>query len=141
MTKKDIRTKKSEPDKVDAFMETVEHPLKNVMILLREIILNAGPEIGEEIKWNAPAFFYSGEMEPSDPKEYKRHLAVFNFFKKDAIRIVFPSGAKVTNSSGLLEGDYPDGRRIATFFSIDDVKEKEAALKSVIVEWLTLLEK
>lgn len=141
MAKKDIRTKKSEPDKVDAFMETVEHPLKNVMEMLREIILNAGQEIGEEIKWNAPAFFYSGDMEPSDPKEYKRHLAVFNFFKKDSIRIVFPSGANVKNAQGLLEGDYADGRRIATFYSTDDVAEKEAELKSVIVEWLSLLEK
>jgi hypothetical protein len=30
-------------------------------------------------------------------------------------RLVFPSGAKVKDASGLLEGDYADGRRLAMF--------------------------
>jgi hypothetical protein len=47
---------------------------------LRQIILAAYPKIGEEVKWNAPAFFYTGEMEPFDPKEFRRYLAVLNLF-------------------------------------------------------------
>ena len=64
-------TKPSEPDKVDAYLKDLKHPLAGVAKALREIILKTDPEIGEEIKWNAPAFFYSGELPPVKPKEYK----------------------------------------------------------------------
>src|SRR5215472_4964593 len=88
-------TKASEPDKVDAYMQKLKHPLAEVVESLRRIILDTDSEIGEEIKWNAPTFFYAGEMKPSDPKEYKRYIVVFNLHKKDCIRLVFPSGARI----------------------------------------------
>lgn len=113
--KKDASTKLSEPDKVDAFMAKLTHPLADVVAALRKIILSTDPTIGEEIKWNAPAFFYTGELPPFNPKEHKRHIVVFNFYRKDCIRLVFPSGARVNDKSGFLEGDYPDGRRLALF--------------------------
>ena len=133
--------KPSEPDKVDAYMQTLKHPLADVMEALRQIILSTDAEIGEEVKWNAPAFFYSGEMKPFNPKEYKRHLIVFNLFKDDCIRLVFPSGAKVNDTSGLLEGDYADGRRLASFYSIADVEAKKKTLQAIIKKWLELLDK
>ena len=108
-------TKPSEPDKVDAYMKKLKHPLAEVAEALRKIISSTDSEIGEEIKWNAPAFFYAGEMKPSDPKKYKRYIVVFNLDQKDCIRLVFPSGAKIKDSSGLLQGDYADGRRLAFF--------------------------
>ena len=46
-----------------------------------------------------------------------------NLFK-ERIMLVFPSGAKVNDKSGLLEGDYKDGRRITIFKDIKDVKAK-----------------
>jgi len=70
-------------------MASLKHPRKNVLVALRQIILQADPAIGEEIKWNAPTFFYTGALPPSDPKEYKRVLVVSNVFKKDCIRLVF----------------------------------------------------
>jgi hypothetical protein len=56
---------------------------------------------------------------------------VFNLFKQDCIRLVFPSGANVKDASGLLEGNYADGRRLAMFYSSKDVKSKEKALSGV----------
>ncbi len=108
---------------------------------LRKIILSTNHEIGEEIKWNAPAFFYSGEMKPSDPKEYRRYIVVFNLPRKDCIRLVFLKGARVNDKSGLLEGDYADGRRLALFHNLEEVKSKKAALQAVIRKWLETLEK
>jgi Domain of unknown function (DU1801) len=104
-------------------------------------LLSVDSEIGEEIKWNAPTFFYAGPMKPTNPKEYRRYIVVFNLFRKDCIRLVFPSGAKVQDSSGLLEGDYADGRRLAMFYSVKDVGSKGKALRGVIRKWLKLLEK
>jgi len=139
--KQNISTKLSEPDKVDAYIRKLKHPLKEVVESLRQTILNTDPEIGEEIKWNAPTFFYSGEMKPFNPKEYKRYIVVFNLYRKDCIRLVFPSGAKINDTSGLLEGDYADGRRLALFQNMDEVESKAKALQRAIKRWLTLLDK
>lgn len=137
----DALIKPSEPEKVDAYMAKLKHPLADVVAALRKIILSTDSEIGEEIKWNAPTLFYSGEMKPSDPKQYKRYLIVFNLFQKDCIRLVVWKGARVNDKSGLLEGDYKDGRRLALFRSMDEVKAKKAALQAVIRKWLETLEK
>jgi hypothetical protein len=136
-----LSTKPSEPEKVDEYVRQLKHPLVAVVEALRRIILSTDCEIGEEIKWNAPTFFYSGEMKPSNPKEYKRYIVVFNLYQKDCIRLVFPSGAKVKDTSGLLEGDYADGRRLAMFHDLDEVKAKEKALQRAITKWLTLLDR
>jgi hypothetical protein len=133
-------TKPSEPEKVDEYIQKLKHPLADVVRALRRIILSTDKEIGEEIKWNAPTFFYAGEMGPSNPKEYKRYLVVFNLYKKDCIRLVFPSGAKVKDRSGLLEGDYADGRRLAMFYGTQDVESKRKVFQGVIKKWLTLLD-
>jgi hypothetical protein len=134
-------TKPSEPDQVDAYMNNLKHPLAGVVKALREIILKTDPEIGEEIKWNAPAFFYTGELPPFNPKEYKRHIVIFNFYKQDCIRLVFPSGARVKDKSGLLEGDYPDGRRLALFHNMKEVESRKAILQRLVKQWLATLDK
>ena len=65
MTKKQpLLTKPSEPDKVDAYMQNLKHPLADVVAALRQIILGTDGEIGEEIKWNAPTFFTQGRWRP-----------------------------------------------------------------------------
>ena len=65
-----MNTKASEPEKVDAYMGRHKHPLAKVVEDLRQIILSADKEIGEEIKWNAPSFFYAGKMKPTNPTIY-----------------------------------------------------------------------
>src|SRR5580765_1233132 len=55
MPKKDqANTKPSQPEKVEAYMAGLYHPMKDVLRALLETILAADPNIGEEIKWNAP---------------------------------------------------------------------------------------
>jgi len=140
-SKQELSTKPSEPEKVDAYLKKLKHPLKEVVEALRQIILSTDKEIGEEIKWNAPTFFFSGEMRPFNPKEYKRYVVVFNLYQKDCIRLVFPSGAKVNDKTGLLQGDYTDGRRLALFPNMAEVESKEKVLQAVIKKWLKLLDK
>ncbi len=79
-------------------------------------------------------------MKLFDPKEYKREIVVFNLFK-GRIMPVFPNGAKVNDTSGLLEGDYKDGRRLIVFKDMKDVMVKEKALRKVIKDWLKLVDK
>lgn len=134
-------TKPSESGKVNEYMTGIAHPLADVLEALRQIILKTDPQIGEEIKWNAPTFFYTGEMQPFNPKEYKRILIVSNLFRKDCIRLVFWGAAKVNDPSGFLEGDYTDGRRLALFYNLKDVESKEKLLRAVVTQQLTLLDK
>src|SRR5207248_2843260 len=116
-----ISTKPSKPEQVNAYMSRLKHPMAEVLESLRRVILKADASIGEEIKWNAPAFFYTGALLPSNPKEYKRYLVVSNLFKRDCIRLVFWGAGNVKDTSGLLTGDYADGRRLALFYDLNDV--------------------
>lgn len=125
---------------VTAYIQNLEPAFGEIVETIRQIILSTDKEIGEEIKWNAPSFYYTGDMKPFNPKEYKRHIIVTNFHK-GRILLVFPSGAKVNDTTGFLEGDYKDGRRLVYFKDLEDVKLKENALRQVIKTWLSLVEK
>ena len=116
-------------------------PIADVVQALRQLILKTDPEIGEEIRWNAPAFFFTGELEPSDPKLYQRYLVVFNLFRKDCIRLVFWRGASVKDAAAFLEGDYADGRRLAMFHDMADVTSQRTALRNVITQQVGILRK
>ena len=124
----------SEPDRVDAFLEDLDHPLKSVAVALRKLFLACDRRIGEGIYWNAPTFYFTGKMRPSDPKEYRRYVAGLNFYRKDAIRVIFLRGASAKDPSNLLEGAYEDGRRLASFASVAEVRKKQPALKKIVAQ-------
>jgi hypothetical protein len=134
------KKKRSDQEQVTEHIQKLEPGLGKIIETIRQIILSTDKEIGERIKWNNPSFYYTGEMKPFDPKEYKREIVVMNLYK-GRIMLVFPSGAKVKDTSGLLEGDYKDGRRITVFKDMKDVKSKEKALQKVIKEWIKLVDK
>jgi hypothetical protein len=134
--KKKSMTKASDSDGVDAYLKNLKHPLADLVKALRKTILAVDAKIGEEIKWNAPAFFYAGELKDSDPKEYRRYLVILNLFKKDALRLVFWRGDRVKDESGFLEGEYPDGRRLAILSSTADLTAKKKLLVASIKQQL-----
>jgi hypothetical protein len=125
---------------VSAHIQKLEPNLSALVETIRQIILSTNAEISEEIKWNNPTFFYTGEMKTFDPKEYKRYIIVMNLHK-GRIMLVFPSGEKIKDTSGFLEGDYKDGRRITVFKDIADVLAKKDILQNSIKKWLELVEK
>jgi len=132
--------KLSDEEQVTQHIKTLDAGIRPVIEYLRQSILAADKEIGERIKWNNPSFYYTGEMKEFDPKEYKREMIVMNLFK-NRIMLVFPSGAKAKDSSGLLEGDFKDGRRTIAFKDMADVKSKEKSLQGIIKNWLKLIDK
>ena len=134
------KIKLTDEEQVSEHIQKLDTPLAEIVETLRQIILTTDAEIGERIKWNNPSFYYTGDIKPFDPKEYKREIVVFNLFK-GRMMLVFPSGAKVNDIFGLLEGDYKDGRRVAVFKDLEDVKAKEDVLRKVILGWLTFVEK
>lgn len=131
----------SQTEAVDAYMKKMKHPMKEAAGSLREIILGADKTIGEEIAWNAPAFYYTGKMKPFLPKEYKRFIVGLNFFRKDALRLIFLKGVLANDTTGLLEGDYKDGRRLAIFSSMDEIKSRKKDLQKIIKEIVKKMDK
>ena len=137
---KSITPKLTNTEQVTQHIQKLEPASGKIVETIRQIILSTDKEIAEHIKWNNPSFYYNGEMKPFDPKEYKRDLIVMNLHK-GRIMLVFPSGAKVNDTSGLLEGDYKDGRRLLIFTDMKDVEAKEKKLKAIIKKWLKLVDK
>ncbi len=132
-------TRPSDTDQVSTYIQGLEPAISEVVETLRQTILSADGRIAEQIKWNAPAFYFSGEMQPFDPKEYKRDIAVMNL-RRGHVLLVFPTGARINDTSGLLHGDYKDGRRLMTFNSLDEARAAEPALLAVVRDWLNSVE-
>ncbi|MCF2446121.1 DUF1801 domain-containing protein [Dyadobacter sp. CY345] len=132
--------KLSDSEQVSEHIKKLDPELRNIVEAIRKIILSTDKKIAEQIKWNNPSFYYSGEMKPFDPKEYKRDIVVMNLHK-GRIMLVFPSGAKVNDKEGFLEGDYKDGRRTVVFKDLEDVRAREKILQDVLRSWLALVEK
>ena len=119
----------SRTDKVDEFMESLDHPLKAGVQTVRNIIKGVNKEIVEEIKWKAPSFSYRGE-----------YLVTFNLWEKKRIHLVFHNLLIPQVMSKLLEGDYKD-RRMAYFPDLQDVKAKKSALEKALKDLIKLIRK
>ena len=112
---------------VNEYMTTFEHPFKAEIEAIRAIILKADSRITEGIKWNAPNFYYKGDM------------VVFTPHIKDHVLMVFPNGIIINDDTGLLEGDYID-RRMAHFYSMDDIQAKQPSLEKVVRRWIEVMD-
>ena len=120
-------------EKVDAHIANLDPTFKDTLCHIREMVLAIGSEIAEQIKWNSMSFYYTGEMEAFDAKEYKRDLLVCNVHR-GKILLVFPSGSKIVDH---IQGkNYPDGRKIITIEDFDEFETKKASIKQIINDWL-----
>jgi hypothetical protein len=129
----------NDPASVTAFIQQLDDNIQRLAEDIRQTILSVDKSIGEQIKWNSPSFFYTGTMKPFNPKEYKRDIAVFNI-RKGKIMLVLPTGATISDDSGVLEGNYTDGRRLINIADAADLARKKDALQTVIRKWLQQVE-
>ncbi|WP_316832828.1 DUF1801 domain-containing protein [Pedobacter aquatilis] len=135
------KVEKSSPtEQVSALIQKLETKQGEIVELIRRLILNTDKEVAEQVKWNSPSFYYTGKIKSFDPKEYKRDIVVLNLHK-GKILLVFPTGATINDTTGLLEGDYKDGRRLITLTSMEDVRSKGKLLQQIIQDWLSLVER
>lgn len=131
----------NDSESVTEYIQKMDPVLGTLVEIIRQIILGTDKEIGERIKWNSPSFFYMGAMKPFNPKEYKRELIVFNLYKKEYALLVLQSGEKLKDATGLLEGDYKDGRRLVKIYDVADAKTKQKPLQQLIKQWLKMIDK
>jgi len=110
---------------VNAFMKQLDHPLKDAIEAVRDII-KSNPNISERVKWNAPSFFYTDD------------LATIHVKARQHVHLIFHPPAIVSIQSEILEGDYKD-RRMMYFESMKEVKARKKELTRIIKELVALV--
>ena len=98
---------------VDQWFGELEHPLKDAMVRVREIVLEADPRMDECIKWKTPTFTHEGNLMSFNPRS-KAH--------------VFHTGASIPGTHPRLEG----GGATARYMKIADVDDAEAAKPDLV---------
>jgi hypothetical protein len=119
---------------VDEFIQGLNHPMNDVIQLLRSIIFEAEPSLTEHLKWNAPSFCYK-----------EKDCITFNFPpKRDSILLVFHRGVAkkellkrklITDETGLLQWKTND-RAVVRFSSFQEVEKEKNNLAPVFKLWL-----
>ena len=106
---------------VDAWFDNYEHPAKDAMLLVRDIILS-DDRMAEMIKWKSPTFVYEGNM------------ASFNPRTKAHVSLMFHTGASIPGSHPRLEGG-GDTARYMKFVDRKDVESAREDLRSIVAAW------
>ncbi|MEO6722471.1 MAG: DUF1801 domain-containing protein [Ferruginibacter sp.] len=127
MATKNIKTKKSDAELVNDYMDQLKHPLKDEIEAVRTII-TSNKKISERIKWNAPSYYY------------KEDLVTFNPRNQKQVHLVFHNQAIVDIKSTLLEGVYKD-RRMTYFDSMAAIKKNKKELEGIINEYINAMDK
>lgn len=126
-----MSTKKSQS--VELFLASLNHPCKQEIMVLRQLILGADPGITEAIKWNAPSF------------RTTEHFATFQLRAKDGVQIIFHLGAKVTaaTTAGLAVADpaalltwLAKDRASVIFHNLADIQAKQSAFADLVRAWI-----
>ena len=112
----------NENPEVSSWLAQLEHPLKDVILAVRAVFLEADDRITETIKWQSPTFMYEGNLASIDPKA-RKHVAV-----------LFHRGAEIPGHHPILEGE---GKlaRYARFPDMETVDARRAELVAVVRAW------
>jgi hypothetical protein len=110
---------------VDAWFAKFDHPLKDAMQRVRQVIMAADKRMGECIKWSAPTFTFEG------------NLASFNPRTKKHVSLMFHSGAQIPGKHPRLQGG-GDTARYMTFADKAEVESSRKDLQSVVRAWCKL---
>jgi hypothetical protein len=112
---------------VDAWFDRYDNPQRDLVMAVREAILDADERVAETIKWQAPTFMFRGNIASFYPKATK-HAS-----------LMFHRGAELPDPTGLLEGE-GDVSRVAKFADAADLEQKRAALQDVVRAWIAARE-
>jgi hypothetical protein len=110
------------PD-VEAWLEAYDNPQKELVLAVRDVVLDADERVTEAIKWRAPTFVYKGNLASFYPKA-KAHVA-----------LMFHAGASLPDPAGLLEGEGGTSR-VARFADAADLAAKADALRALVRAWV-----
>lgn len=118
---------------VSIFLDNENHPLRQEIECLRELILSVEHDLLENIKWNGPNYSIKGEdritLKINHPKQ---------------IQVIFHRGSKVKEkpSEKILKENFPflkwreNDRAVATFKSREEILENREMIVDFAGKWL-----
>ena len=123
----------SAPETVEEFLASLDRPLKEEILALRQIFLAADKSIVEGIKWNVPSFRTS------------EYFATLNLRAKNGVGVILHFGAKKNDISttGVAIPD-PDSllkwlardRALVSFRDSKDIAAKRSSFTKLIRQWI-----
>jgi hypothetical protein len=121
-------------NEVTEFLDALNHPFRNEIELLRQIILSAEEGLLENIKWNGPNYCYGDEdritMRIQPPKQIQL------IFHRGAKKQEQPKEKLIQTGSDLLAWKEND-RAVATFKESAGIKHHEQELVEIIKKWIS----
>ncbi len=106
---------------VDTWLEEYDNPMKDVVLAVREIILE-DERITETIKWKSPTFMFEGNMASFNPRS-KKHAS-----------LMFHTGASIPGHHPRLTGGGETARYL-TFADVDEVAAAADDLRAIVDAW------
>lgn len=121
---------------VDAFMAALDHPHKNGVALLRDIVRAVDPAITERIKWNAPSFFFRDDFATVNLRPPGIGLILYTGAK---VKKSATEGVAIDDPESLLKWPAKD-RAIAIFSDSADIEARRGALTAILRQWIAAME-
>jgi hypothetical protein len=120
-TKARAPRRRRNPD-VDAWFKGSDHPLKPLMLKVRNVVLASDPRVTETVKWSTPTFSYNGDIASFIPQA------------KNFVSLMFHRGAEIPGRHPRLEGDARLARTMR-FVSAQELEKYTPDLQKVIRAW------
>jgi hypothetical protein len=130
-TSKPKAPKPEADSEADAFMASLDHPLKADIEAVRKIILEASPAVADGIKWNSLSFRKAD------------WFATVHLRSRDQVELVFHTGAKtkdnpeikISDPKGLIKWLATD-RALVTLGTGNTLETNTSAFKAIVKAWL-----
>lgn len=120
--------KLSDEDQVKDWINKLDATAKKEIEAVRKIIKSSSSKLSERIKWNAPSYYYKGD------------ILTFGPYKTHKLLLIFHHPAIVKVTSDLLEGNYKD-RRLVHFKNKADAEKNKKELVRIITEVIKMIDK
>lgn len=117
--KKVVSIKLSDSEQVSQYLENLVHPLKDLILAVRNEILSSHTDLNERIKWNAPSYYFQED------------ILTFNHRQQKFVQIVIHHPSIIEIDSKILIGDYKD-RRLVHFDNQEMLEQNKTEFKLVI---------
>ena len=119
---------------VTGFLDELNHPFRKEIDVLRNSILSANKNLTENIKWNAPNYYFENEDRITmriQPMTTKVQLIFHRGAKKEEL----PKDKLIESKSKMLVWKEND-RAIITFKNSQEIENGKAELEKIINEWI-----
>ncbi|ACU03991.1 DUF1801 domain-containing protein [Pedobacter heparinus] len=117
----------SKTNKIDEFINKLNHPLKAEIDEAITIIRGASNDLEEDVKWGGPSF------------DYKQPMATLSLRVPGTIVFIFHKGELIKDKTGLLEAA-PKGKAYLKLHSMKEIKENKVNIQHIVKEWIKLMD-